>query len=335
MATETHNYRVLENRVTGHRTRMILHDTAESLLMLFWLRRDPLVAGCTATALSRKSSPICNSIPKETLMFTLNQRTATGTLLLVFPFLIQIPYAILTATFHYPNILRDPADLILRQYAQGGPSLTVAWYLFAMAILPLLAGIVMLPGAVSPRRPRWMQAAMPLGVASAILQMLGLLRWVVLVPLLARAYVDPSATTAARDAIVVAFQAQHQLFGVMMGEYLGQILLALWTAGVVLSLDPDGALNRVQRWIGLASSSLFLIGSGESLGTVFPSLIVLGPLPAIAFLVWSIWCALLGWVVLRSGGARTVQAAVLLRRHPHPAAEIPVQDARLRKAKKE
>ena len=91
-----------------------------------------------------------------------------------------------------------------------------------------------------------------------------------------------------------------------MGEYLGQILLALWTFGVVLSLDWGGALNRVQRWIGLTAASLFLIGSGESLGTVFPALTALGPLPAVAFLVWSIWCAVLGWIVLRSGAARTV-----------------------------
>ena len=56
----------------------------------------------------------------------------------------------------------------------------------------------------------------------------------------------------------------------------------------------------------MTAALLFLIGSGESLGTVFPVLTMLGPLPAIAFLVWSIWCALLGWIVLRSGAARTV-----------------------------
>src|SRR4051794_5553506 len=185
-----------------------------------------MVNFCAPTVNATSGLPLQSGF-MATKTLTPTQRTATGALLLVFPFLIQIPFAILTATFRYPDILREPAALILRQYAQGGPSLTITWFLFAMAILPLLVGIVMLPGAISPLRPRWMQAAMPLGVASAVLQMLGLLRWVVLVPLLAKAFVDPSTTATTRDAIVVAFQAQHQLFGVMMGEYLGEILLAL------------------------------------------------------------------------------------------------------------
>lgn len=256
-------------------------------------------------------------------------RAFTGALLLVFPFLIQIPYGILTANFEYPNILRQPADVILRRYAEGGLALTSIWYLFAISILPLLAGITLLPAVASTARPQWLKAATPLGVASAVLQMLGLLRWVVLVPLLAKAYMEPSATSAQREAIEVAFLVQHQLFGVLMGEHLGQMLLALWTAGVVLSLAAGTRLQQVQRWMGLCASVLFLIGSAESLASVFPALSALAVVPAIAFLLWSVWCGLLGWLVLRNGTGPEI-AAILLGRHAQPAAEITMQNARLR-----
>jgi hypothetical protein len=177
---------------------------------------------------------------------------------------------------------------------------------------------VLLPTALPVR----LQAATPLGVASAVLQMLGLLRWVVLVPLLAKAYADPSATPAHRQAIALVFEAQHQLFGVLMGEFAGQLLLALWTAGVALSVEA----RWQQRPLGLAAAALFLLGSADSLRMVLPVPDAFGPLPTIAFAVWSLWCALLGWIVLRP------TPPILARRQPRPAPEVAMEHARFGKS---
>lgn len=243
----------------------------------------------------------------------------TGSLFLIFPLLIQVPYGILTATFDYPHILREPAAIVLRRYAEASPSLPLVWYAYGIAILPLLVAITLLPSSATTRRPGWLKAATSLGVASAVLQMLGLLRWVVLVPLLAKAHV--SARAAEQAAIEMVFLAQNQLLGVLMGEHLGQILLALWTAGVALSLSQGTRFERVHQGLGLLAAALFLLGSGESLGSVWTGLQVLSAVPAIGFLLWSIWCALLGWRLLQP------LAAEFLGRHAEPTPEVAVQDA--------
>lgn len=226
-----------------------------------------------------------------------------GSLLIAFPIVIQIPYGVLIATFDYPDILREPAGAVLERYAAGGTALTWAWYGYAVSILPLLACMPMLP-AVIPRsmRSHLLTAAVPLGVASALLQMIGLLRWVVLVPLLADAWRASAADPATRTAIALIFQAQHQLLGVLMGEHLGQILLSLWTAGSAFSIRGTGWLVRSQRWLGLTAALLFLAGSTGSLGSVFPALRSMDPAATLAFLIWSVWCCVLGVLVIRAAG---------------------------------
>lgn len=228
---------------------------------------------------------------------------ATGYLLIVSPILIQIPYSILITSFEYPAILRLPPAAILERFAtvSGHGPLIAIWFAFAMAIIPLLLAICMLPASIGNRSPqtRWLRAGTPLGVSSALVQMAGLLRWVVIVPLLSQAWVEASADPATRKATELIFVAQHQLFGVLLGELLGQVLLGFWTVAVAFGLPMGSNAARWQRPIGLLAGTLFIAGSAGSLQAVYPALSPLEPLSAIAFLSWSVWCCLVGVVLMR------------------------------------
>ena len=95
--------------------------------------------------------------------------------------------------------------------------------------------------------------AVTIGVLAGLVQMVGLLRWVYLVPSLARTYVDPAVGSGERDAIVAVFRALHQYLGVGVGEHLGYLLTGLWSVltGVAIvgtDLMPPG-------WAGSGSSS--------------------------------------------------------------------------------
>ncbi len=242
-------------------------------------------------------------------------KTAAGLALLASPLLIQIPFTLLTINFGYPDILREVPAQVLTQFAAGGDALVWTWYAYGLAVLPLLLAIALLPGVVESPRPKLLEAATRIGIASALVQMIGLWRWVFLVPQLAGSY-GRAGSDAERQTIVAIFDAQHRLFGVLLGEHLGQTLLALWTLGVVASVPARGW----HKAVGIASAALFLIGGGESLSTVFPALAFLGPLPMFAFLGWSLWCSLLGWRLLR---------AEALRREPGPLAEAAMERAGL------
>jgi hypothetical protein len=148
------------------------------------------------------------------------------------------------------------------------------------------------------------------GVASAILQAAGLLRWVFVVPALARAHVDTSASEATREAVLVVFQTVHQYGGVLIGEFLGQCFLIAWTAGTCLAmLRMRGPL----RWLGacgLATVPLWLLGFSELIASAVPGWPVLELAP-IAFIAWEAWLVAVAVTLIAAGVMRRGRGSLL------------------------
>ena len=55
---------------------------------------------------------------------------------------VFIPYTILTITFEYPDILRQDTGIVLTRFHEGGSSLIVTWWAFAILGLPLLIAYI-------------------------------------------------------------------------------------------------------------------------------------------------------------------------------------------------
>jgi hypothetical protein len=198
----------------------------------------------------------------------------------------------LQATFGYDDILREPAGEVLRQYAAGGPTLTLIWLGFtlsALAFAPLALGFHKVA------RGQWgveLTIATGLGVASAVLQAVGLARWVFVVPGL----VTLNATEPAMAQ--AAFQVIHAYGGVAIGEHLGQLTLLGWTLGAALAMRrAPGRALRLWSWLGLATVPAWLLGQTELLATVIPGAPVIEAAP-IAFMAWELWVLGLGVLLL-------------------------------------
>ena len=82
--------------------------------------------------------------------------------------------------------------------------------------------------------------AVVVGVTAALVQALGLLRWVFLVPHLAR----ESASGADPKTIDLVFQSFHRYLGVAVGEHLGYLGTGAWTILFVDRLQLGGAAAR-------------------------------------------------------------------------------------------
>jgi hypothetical protein len=130
---------------------------------------------------------------------------------------VVVPYTVLTIIFDYPDILREDGGVILTRFHEGGSRLIWVWWAFAILGVPLLGAYVLL-GQRLEQHWRWAGVATTLGVISGIAQIIGLLRWTFVVPVLAQAY----ATTdneATKEAAKTVFQAVHQFGGVVLGEH--------------------------------------------------------------------------------------------------------------------
>jgi hypothetical protein len=63
---------------------------------------------------------------------------------------VIIPYAILTITFNYPDILRQESATILTEFYKGGASLIFTWLAFALLGIPLLIAYSLIGQKLEP-----------------------------------------------------------------------------------------------------------------------------------------------------------------------------------------
>lgn len=214
--------------------------------------------------------------------------------------LINVPYAILIASFDYPAILREPTAVILERFHAGGPALIYTWLAFAWVGLPLLFAIGMLPRLLARADIPYLGIATAVGIAGMVVQMVGLLRWVFVVPLLAEMYVDPSSTESTRAAVSVVFLALHQYGGVVVGEHLGYAFVCIWMALVSLGLLRSRSLPRWVGVFGLGAAALYSLAHGELLATVIPGFLAWELAGLLGSLCWLAWMIVLGIFLLRA-----------------------------------
>jgi hypothetical protein len=226
----------------------------------------------------------------------------------------NLPYAWLMARFGYDDILREPPAQILRAFDSGGDALVLAWLAFAIGALLFIPVALGLRRLLEERGVDGDGAAI-LGVASAVAQATGLLRWVFVVPFLAATYVRPETEAAERVAILVTFEAVHRLGGMVVGEMIGQLLLAGWTAISIRHLYASGLVPHWLLYVGSMTLPLWLLGQTELLHSVVAKVPAIELTPA-AFMLWEAWLAALAAAVLMharraadaaTNGARIVQ----------------------------
>jgi Domain of unknown function (DUF4386) len=223
-------------------------------------------------------------------------RRTTGVLFIVGAIAFAAAASLLSATFNWPDILREPADVVLLEFAAGGASLVWIWFATAWTYAILAVPILLLPAALGRRDDAALWVATFAGASSVILALIGFLRWVFVVPPLARLYQEGDSAT--RTAVAAAWLAQHQFGGALLGEHLGQLLGIAWSVTLSIIVVRSGVLPR---WIGIAGlivSALYLFNQGDILATALPGFPVFDLAGLIGSSGWGLWIAALGVTLL-------------------------------------
>ncbi len=215
-------------------------------------------------------------------------RKLTAVLLIAAAVLTTLAFTMLGSVFNYPDVLKEPVGDILTAFRASQGAVTM-WFVVLAFSAALFAPIAVGVGQLS-RHPA-MRAAVPVGIAAAVVQVVGLLRWPLLVPGYAvdAASADPAIAAAARDSFLTA----HRVLGNVIGETFGYLLTAAWTVLVLVALGRSlagrwftilGAVSAVLIFAGVFSPlNLPLIDTGNFIG----------------YVLWSIWLVAFGVLLLR------------------------------------
>jgi hypothetical protein len=229
----------------------------------------------------------------------MNRRT-TAALLILAAITTNVAFTALGTVFNYPDVLKEPTADVLASFRahQGAVS---AWFAVLALSAALFAPIAIGVGRLSGRRA--MRIAVPVGIAAAVVQVIGLMRWPLLVPGFAAdaASADPAVAASGTHS----FEVAHRVLGNLIGETFGYILTAAWTLLVLV------ALHRVLagRWftaLGAVAAVLVFVGVLSPLDLPLVDLANFA-----GYVLWSLWLVAFGLLLLtrRSSVVAPVAAA--------------------------
>lgn len=185
-------------------------------------------------------------------------------------------FSALGSIFDYPDILSSPTAEILAAYRLHEGAI-IGWFVVLVVSAALLAPVGVLLGRVAGGRVgAWIAGV---GVAAATVQVIGLSRWVLLIPRVSDDASVPSHTADAHHT----FELLHTWLGTVLGETVGYALTAVFTALVVVVV----ARKVAARWmtlVGYTSAALIATGVVVPLG-----LDAAGITNFVGYVAWCFW----------------------------------------------
>jgi hypothetical protein len=213
-------------------------------------------------------------------------------------------FTALGSIFDYPKILKAPTTEILDSYREHQPAIT-GWFLALVISAALLAPIGVLLGRIAGGTlGKWITGV---GIAAATVQVIGLSRWVLLIPGVSDDATVPSLTESAHRT----FEMLHFWLGTILGETIGYALTATFTVLVVIAFARNAAItnNIATRWIGYlgyASAALIATGVVIPLGLGGASITNF-----VGYVAWCLWLIAMAVTLWRSRLASPTSAAPL------------------------
>ena len=203
-------------------------------------------------------------------------------------------FTVLGVVFEYPQILEEPTSDVLSLFRENQTSVTT-WFLVLAVSAALMAPAGLALGRLAGGRlGRWIAIV---GIAAATVQVIGLQRWITLVPGIAKDALDP----AAREDAEARFELFHLVLGKVVGETIGYALTAVFTVLVVLALRRT-VLPRWAAAIGYTAAALIATG-------IAVPLVPAASLTNFAgYVAWCAWLLLVSWLLVRPYAAE--QASV-------------------------
>ena len=195
-------------------------------------------------------------------------------------------FTVLGSVFEYPQILEESTADILALFREHR-DVVMGWFLVLAVSATLMAPAGIWLGRIAGGRlGHWIAGV---GIAAATVQVVGLQRWVTLVPGISDDALDPALRDDAEDR----FELWHNVLGKAIGETLGYALTATFTVLVVIALSR----SVLPRWLALTGySAAVLIATG----VVIPVVEAASLTNFAGYVAWCAWLLAVAAVLFRA-----------------------------------
>jgi len=181
-----------------------------------------------------------------------------------------ISWSGLTTLFQYPQILREEPATVLSLFLEGGDTLRLCWTGMTVSAVLLIFSVLQLHRILAGPLTGFLVTGTAFGVLSGLVQVVGLIRWVLVVPAIAQAWREADSSQKALWESL--FTAVNLYGGVAIGETLGYLFTGIWIVTVGLALLRTKVFHMTSGWvaiatgIGLSAGLLEHAGQGWAVG---------------------------------------------------------------------
>lgn len=205
---------------------------------------------------------------------------------------VTVPVGVLSATFRFPDILREPATVALPLFAANQSRIVPAYYMFMLSALLYLPLSVLLRRYVAASASRTGgELLVGLGLATALFQAIGFSRWLFTVPYLSDTYAHATGDEPLQTSIGLLYNALNNYAGMTIGEHLGFLAMGGWTICLSVQLPKRGLFSRWFSGAGMLTGILLIASVGEHFGTSLSG--TFGLINFLANTIWTLWLLLL------------------------------------------
>ena len=209
--------------------------------------------------------------------------------------LLFVPLVVLGGAINWPDSLSDPADVALPRLLENEGAVRLGYVAYLIYSVLFAVTMILLVRYAKTRASIGLGSMITgFAIASTVARCIGIIRWLVPVPVLAELYVA-STDEAERTAISVTFEALNS-FGGTIGEVLGVSIFAAISIGLLaIAALKTRALPRWIGVFGLIAALAVLATAVELLGMDASSLIFFGTtIVQLWFLATGIWLLVRG-----------------------------------------
>jgi hypothetical protein len=202
--------------------------------------------------------------------------------------LLSAGFLILASAFSFPEILRASPQERLALFAAHKSLIVPAYYMMALSGVTQIALAILFHQSFARPRSTALLVALVAGVLAGVFQLLGFMRWPIVVPYLAEQMASATSDDT-RNMIGLLEGLLNRYAGMAIGEHLGFLAQGTWTLLVGAAMLRGPLFSWIYGVVGIVLGVLLFAGALEQLG---------GPLAALGMVSAPVSAAWLGWLVM-------------------------------------